>query len=96
MSANDDQDDIAQAIKKRMIESGEWNRILRTLKIRLEDSGWEDKVRADAREQARSMETLNLEALLQSITPTASSSVPKDVKSDVENMIRQFLDENVE
>jgi len=84
-------------LRKRLIESGEWEQMRAIMFAKLNESGWCDDVRHKSKEAARSMEPLSFEKLLADITPRATStSIPLAVKREVSTVIRQHLEKQFE
>jgi len=79
-------------VHKRLVETGEWDRILLTLTRKLNESGWLDDIHNQSKESAKTASPLNFSALFAEFQPDAQTSVPLTVKSEVENMIRQYLE----
>ncbi|ORY85312.1 transcription factor e(y)2-domain-containing protein [Leucosporidium creatinivorum] len=94
--APQDANSIQAALRSRLIESGEYEKLLGVLKTRLDEAGWEDGVRGVAREKARVQEPPNLQGLVNEIEPSALDSVPASVRSEIEGMLQKFVEKNVE
>ncbi|KAK0558076.1 SAGA histone acetylase and TREX-2 complexes component [Tilletia horrida] len=93
------EDDIAMlftALHQRMVQSGDWNRVLTTLRRMLEDCGYEETLQKFAAEQAREQERLQLGPLLAVLSPYAKENLPAHVRDHIGALIRDFLDRNVE
>ncbi|GAA5859559.1 hypothetical protein JCM8547_006140 [Rhodosporidiobolus lusitaniae] len=90
------QQDLYQAVRSRLVQSGEYSRILDALKAKLDEAGWEDKVRDVAREKARVQDPPNLQALTGEVEPAALDMIPADVRTEIEAMVRAFVDKSVE
>ncbi|KAF8556683.1 hypothetical protein OG21DRAFT_1408597 [Imleria badia] len=86
-----DTDDLYAQLHRRMIESGEWDRIRRLMSSKLSEHGWVDEMRHRAKERARSMDTLSFRVLLEEISLPARDGVPVVVKRDVMNVIGQYV-----
>ncbi|KAK4704811.1 enhancer of yellow 2 transcription factor, partial [Phenoliferia sp. Uapishka_3] len=71
-------------------------RLLGILKTRLDQAGWEDNLRGVAREKARGQEPPNLQLLVKDLEPEALKTVPLDVRTEIEELIRNFVEKNVE
>lgn len=83
-------------VHRRMVESGEWDRILHQLSSKLSESGWTDDLLHRAKENSRSMEPLSLQAILQELLSHAQTSVPLSVKREIATLIKQFVKEQFE
>ncbi|WVN88799.1 transcription and mRNA export factor SUS1 [Cryptococcus depauperatus CBS 7841] len=84
------------AIRQRLLETGDWDRIRKLLQAHLEESGWVDDLKDLAKEKARSQETPNLQALVSEICKTAAGMVNENVKNDVMLEIEGVLDREVD
>ncbi|KAH7923592.1 hypothetical protein BV22DRAFT_1068506 [Leucogyrophana mollusca] len=83
-------------VHKRLVESGEWDRIHHLLASKLSESGWTDDLRHRTKERARVMDPLTFQALLEEITPQAKATVPLAVKREVTNAIKGYVKEQFE
>ncbi|KAF5319740.1 hypothetical protein D9619_008876 [Psilocybe cf. subviscida] len=85
-------------IRKRLIESGEWEQIRAIMSTKLNESGWTDDVHHRSKEIARNMEPLSFVDLLAETAPRAQSmsSVPLAVKREVSTVIRQHIEKQFE
>jgi len=81
-------------VHKRLVDSGEWDKILLILTRKLNEAGWIDDIRHQSKESAKVDPTF--EALFAQIRPDAETSVPLTVKKEVEVMIREFLETQLE
>ncbi|KAM0793219.1 hypothetical protein ACM66B_000686 [Microbotryomycetes sp. NB124-2] len=89
-------DTIQAALQSRMIDSGEYDIIVQALKTKLDQVGWQDSIRALAREKARYQDPPSLNKLVQELESTALDSVPASVRSEIEQMVEAFVQKNVE
>ncbi|TFK71390.1 hypothetical protein BDN72DRAFT_455725 [Pluteus cervinus] len=83
-------------IQRRLVESGEWDRIRSLLFTRLNDVGWIDNVKSNSKERARDMESTSARGLLQELSSSVHSSIPPAVKRDVRSQIKVFLGQEIE
>ncbi|KAG2112024.1 transcription factor e(y)2-domain-containing protein [Suillus discolor] len=83
-------------VHRRMIENGEWDRILHLLSSKLSESGWADDLLHRAKENSRSMDPLSLQMILQELLSHAQTSVPLSVKREITTLIKQFVREQFE
>ncbi|TFK24446.1 hypothetical protein FA15DRAFT_669548 [Coprinopsis marcescibilis] len=90
-----DLDVLHQDIRRRLIESGEWDHIRAVLYARLNESGWVDEIKDQTKEKARTMEPLSFERLFEGIKPTAQNTIPLSVKREVNALIRQSLQKHL-
>ncbi|KAE8210839.1 hypothetical protein CF327_g5339 [Tilletia walkeri] len=92
----DDISELFAALHQRMVQSGDWNRILGILRRMLEDCGYEESLQKFAADQAREQERLQLAPLLGVLSPYAKDTLPAHVRDHIGALIRDFLDRNVE
>ncbi|KAF9528711.1 transcription factor e(y)2-domain-containing protein [Crepidotus variabilis] len=83
-------------IRKRMIETGEWNQIRAVLAAKLSETGWTDDLKHKSKESARHMDPLSFQALLDEASPRAYTSLPLAVKREITSLIRQILERQFE
>ncbi|POY71313.1 hypothetical protein BMF94_5625 [Rhodotorula taiwanensis] len=88
--------DIQAALRTRMIQSGEYSKIMDALRLKLDEAGWEDRVRDLAREKARAQEPPNLQGLVNELEPTALDMIPPEARAEVEAMVRAFVEKSIE
>ncbi|WVQ97747.1 transcription and mRNA export factor SUS1 [Kwoniella sp. CBS 9459] len=84
------------AIKQRLMETGDWDRIQKALRIQLEESGWADDLKDLAKEKARAQETPNLENLMKDIHQSARTMIGESTRRDVMQEIEAVLDREVD
>ncbi|WWD08030.1 transcription and mRNA export factor SUS1 [Kwoniella europaea PYCC6329] len=84
------------AIRQRLMETGDWDRIQRLLRNQLEENGWVDDLKDLAKERARSQETPNLENLIKEISETARGMISENTRRDVAQEIEAVLDREVD
>ncbi|EAL21432.1 hypothetical protein CNBD1270 [Cryptococcus deneoformans B-3501A] len=90
------------AIRQRMLETGDWERIQKLLRAHLEESGWVDDLKDLAKgekgdaEKARAQDVPNLENLVKQISESAAGMVSDNVKRDVMLEIESVLDREVD
>ncbi|CAL1702443.1 unnamed protein product [Somion occarium] len=89
-------DEMYAQIQRRLLESGEWDRIYRMLELKLNESGWMDELHDHAKELARQMYPISVRKMTDSVSSKASSEVPENVKAEVTAKIRQYLDSQLE
>ncbi|OWZ48486.1 protein SUS1 [Cryptococcus neoformans c45] len=63
------------AIRQRMLETGDWERIQKLLRAHLEESGWVDDLKDLAEEKARAQDVPNLESLVKQISVSAAGEI---------------------
>ncbi|TXT13477.1 hypothetical protein VHUM_00844 [Vanrija humicola] len=62
---------LMDAIRKRLLETGDWERISRLLRTQLEESGFDDDVKDLAKEKARRGGAPSLGKLVAEVAPAA-------------------------
>ncbi|GAA6061046.1 hypothetical protein JCM10212_004620 [Sporobolomyces blumeae] len=97
------QADLEAALRTRLIQSGEYSRIMELLRTRLTESNWNDQVRHLAREGARIPEgagpdakMVHLGQLVDQIEPKALELIPQEVKQEIEDLVHAFVKKSVE
>ncbi|GAA6031864.1 hypothetical protein JCM8097_003308 [Rhodosporidiobolus ruineniae] len=90
------QQDLHDALRTRLIQSGEYSRVLETFRAKIEQTGWEDQLRDLAREKARAQDPPNLQALVNELEPAARDLLPADIRAEVDAMVRAFVEKSVE
>jgi len=81
-------------VRRRLIETGEWDHIRALMGGKLNESGWIDEVHHKSKESARSKEPLSFQVLLEEATLQAQGSVPLAVKKEISTLIRQHLEKH--
>ncbi|EGN97482.1 hypothetical protein SERLA73DRAFT_124175 [Serpula lacrymans var. lacrymans S7.3] len=83
-------------VQRRLVESGEWDRMLRLLNAKLNESGWTDDLRHRAKEHARSVDAPTFQSLLEEISPQVQTTMPLAVKRELIATIRQYVEKQFE
>ncbi|KAL4244553.1 Transcription and mRNA export factor SUS1 [Abortiporus biennis] len=83
-------------IQRRMVESGEWDRIRSILASKLNEAGWVDNLHHKSKEMARDLSSISARRLSEELDPVAQTSVPQNVKDNAVALIRQFLETQIE
>ncbi|WVW78820.1 transcription and mRNA export factor SUS1 [Kwoniella bestiolae CBS 10118] len=84
------------AIRQRLMETGDWDRIQKLLQNQLEENGWVDDLKDLAKERARAQETPNLENLIKEISESARGMINENTRRDVAQEIEAVLDREVD
>ncbi|KAI0286252.1 hypothetical protein BC826DRAFT_1109035 [Russula brevipes] len=95
MPTASESESLFHQLQRRMVESGEWDRILLQLRYQLRDSGWMDSTHAQMLEHAYGLEQPSYRELLDEAIKHAHD-VPEAVKLQILSSIRSFLDKQVE
>jgi len=88
--------ELLKSLKDRLVKSGEWFKMLQLLEVKLNSSGWTDDLRAHVKGRARAQSKLNLQDLLTEAMPYGRDTVPVSVKQDLTQLIREWVEKNVE
>ncbi|KIM43344.1 hypothetical protein M413DRAFT_444172 [Hebeloma cylindrosporum] len=91
-----DSDALYGQIRRRLIETGEWDQIRAVMSAKLNESGWSDDVHHRSKELARNMDPLSFARLLGEISPKAQTSIPLAVKRELSTLIRQHVEKQFE
>ncbi|KAF9006186.1 transcription factor e(y)2-domain-containing protein [Cyathus striatus] len=78
-------------LRRRMMESGEWDHIQSILTAKLNESGWLDEVKDGSKEKARVMEPLSFQQLFEETTSKIASEIPLSIKREIMSHIRQYI-----
>ena len=80
-------------IMQKLIETGEKENLKEMLRNKLIECGWRDDLREHCKEVIRSkgLERITVDELVQMITPRGRDTVPDQIKADLLQRIRQFL-----
>mmetsp|Transcript_29478 Transcript_29478/g.34702 ORF Transcript_29478/g.34702 Transcript_29478/m.34702 type:complete len:83 (-) Transcript_29478:285-533(-) len=78
---------------QKLIETGEKENLKEMLRTKLVECGWRDDLREHCKEVIRSkgLERITVDELVQIITPRGRDTVPDQIKADLLQRIRQFL-----
>lgn len=91
-----DTDEIKAKIQEHLVTTGNYELISKRLKLQLYESGWFDQVAQEAtrelQNQSSSETPVNFEHLYAVLKPKAEEMVPDNVKQDVTEKIREYLD----
>lgn len=93
-----DADALYTQVHRRMVESGDWDRILRVLSAKLSEQGWSDELYHRAKERARMMDPPLFKTILEEITLHGEdkATVPVSVRRETTAQIRQFVKDQFE
>eukprot|EP00635_Sarcinochrysidales_sp_CCMP3193_P002251 CAMPEP_0118919756 /NCGR_PEP_ID=MMETSP1166-20130328/18723_1 /TAXON_ID=1104430 /ORGANISM="Chrysoreinhardia sp, Strain CCMP3193" /LENGTH=102 /DNA_ID=CAMNT_0006860287 /DNA_START=95 /DNA_END=403 /DNA_ORIENTATION=- len=84
---------VKMTIMQRLIETGEKDRLKELLRQKLIDSGWRDDLKEYCKEVIRKkgLEKITVDELVAEITPRGRATVPDEVKTELLQNIRKFL-----
>lgn len=85
-------------INKRLIESGEKDRLKEEFRAELERSGWHDKIRRRCQEfiSGRSLEEISNNILIEEIRKSAKADITDEMKSGLLQRIKSFIETSKE
>mmetsp|Transcript_3883 Transcript_3883/g.5083 ORF Transcript_3883/g.5083 Transcript_3883/m.5083 type:complete len:83 (+) Transcript_3883:189-437(+) len=77
----------------KLIETGEKERLKEILRQKLVECGWRDELKEYCKEVIRSkgLEKITVDELVAEITPRGRATVPDEVKTELLQHIRKFL-----
>ena len=84
---------VRATIMQKLIETGEKENLKEMLRTKLIECGGRDDLREHCKEVIRSkgLERITVDELVQMITPRGRDTVPDQIKADLLQRIRQFL-----
>ncbi|EGW31813.1 uncharacterized protein SPAPADRAFT_56573 [Spathaspora passalidarum NRRL Y-27907] len=89
-------DTIKSKIQDHLITSGHYDTINKQLKLQLYESGWFDKVSQIANTELKDNPQINFDSLYSFVKPKATELVPGEVKHEVLERIKAYLDEIIQ
>jgi len=92
----DNKEETFKELKDRLAKSGEWDKIMRILIQRLNERGFLDSMRDQAKEKARAMEKLNFAELMSEMLPLATANVSPEVKNEVMSLLQGFFQREIQ
>ncbi|KAK2459827.1 hypothetical protein APHAL10511_008148 [Amanita phalloides] len=91
-----DTDALYAELRRRMIETGEWDRIASTLSSKLNEQGWLDNLMDYAKERARGMPDLTFQSLYDDVLVFAHKSLPVQIEKETKTLLRHHLEQQFE
>ncbi|EGZ14821.1 hypothetical protein PHYSODRAFT_354729 [Phytophthora sojae] len=94
-AARQRQDEQVKArISEWLVQSGEKERLKQLLRLKLVECGWRDEMKLHCKEVIRNkgIDQVTVEDLIEEITPKGRASVPEDVKNDLLEKIKAFIE----
>jgi enhancer of yellow 2 transcription factor len=90
------EDLIRDVIMAKLVESGEKDKLKEFLRERLALVGWQDEMKEFAKDVIRrkGTEKISVEELVTEIIPHGRSTIPKDIKDDLLQRVRNFLQQS--
>ncbi|KAH9475364.1 Transcription and mRNA export factor SUS1 [Psilocybe cubensis] len=83
-------------VRRRLIESGEWDQLRAVMHAKLNEAGWCDEIHHKSKEVSKTIEPLSFKALHAKVAPQAENSVPLAVKRELSSLIRQHIEKQFE
>jgi len=85
---------LRSTIQTKLEQSGEYDRLKAELRQKLIDSGWRDNLKEFTMDLIRQKgdAQMTVEQLTQEITPRGRSTVPDDIKAELLQRIRNFVE----
>lgn len=92
-----DLDAIKAQIQNHLIDSGNYDIISKQLKLKLYECGWFDQITQLAtKELKNNSESVNFDSLFNTLKPQAEDMVPDEVKEEILQRIRAYLDDAIQ
>lgn len=104
---------LQASLKARLVSSGEYTKLLKTLESKLKDSNWQSTIETQAKQIATTQ--AGLEKVTNGVESNAlglyflelyewraridegnTDSVPTEIRSEIEALIKAFVEKNVE
>mmetsp|Transcript_6686 Transcript_6686/g.25793 ORF Transcript_6686/g.25793 Transcript_6686/m.25793 type:complete len:110 (+) Transcript_6686:172-501(+) len=84
---------VRQSIMDKLAETGEKDRLKEMLREKLVECGWRDELKEYCKEVIRSkgLEKITVDELVEEITPRGRATVPDNIKTELLQRIRRFL-----
>ncbi|XP_065828275.1 transcription and mRNA export factor ENY2-like [Oscarella lobularis] len=84
---------IRSQINQKLVESGEKERLMEMLRMKLMECGWRDQLKAYCKDIVRQkgLDHVSVDDLVAEITPKGRALVPDEVKRDLLQKIKEFL-----
>ncbi|KAJ2216438.1 D-3-phosphoglycerate dehydrogenase 2 [Coemansia sp. RSA 487] len=86
---------VREEVLRRFIESGERERLQEILRSKLNESGWQDRVKDKCQkiihESGPDVDKLTVNDVVEQVTPLARTMVPEDVKAEILEDVRAFV-----
>lgn len=87
---------IRAQINELLNTKGEREKMQELIERKLVECGWNDRVKGACKEYIRSkgVDNVNVDDVVEAVTPSAQGSVPPEVKASVLEYLRKFLAKN--
>lgn len=97
MTQDQELEQIKSKIQDHLISSGTYETINQNLKLKLYESGWYDKISSltlkELQNNNDNNEPINFNDLFQLVKPKAEDLVPNDVKNEIMEKIKDYLED---
>lgn len=87
---------IKSKIQNHLISSGNYDKINKSLKLQLIEQGWYDKLNTMCLNELNDNDDCNFNDLYNKVKPKAHELVPENVKQDILNKIKEYLDDVIQ
>ncbi|KAG2786442.1 hypothetical protein JG687_00008254 [Phytophthora cactorum] len=91
-------EEVKARISERLVQSGEKERLKELLRLKLVECGWRDEMKLHCKEVIRNkgIDQVTVEDLIEEITPKGRASVPEDVKKNLLEKIKAFIEKEAD
>ncbi|KAG6958541.1 hypothetical protein JG688_00010483 [Phytophthora aleatoria] len=91
-------EEVKARISERLVQSGEKERLKELLRLKLVECGWRDEMKLHCKEVIRNkgIDQVTVEDLIEEITPKGRASVPEDVKNNLLEKIKAFIEKEAD
>lgn len=86
-------DSLKNLAHRRLVETGERDKLIQTLKTRLTDCGWQDQLKEFCWKvvKDRGIDNVTIDDIVNEVSPRAKEKVPDPVRKELVELIRNFL-----
>lgn len=86
-------DSLKNLAHRRLVETGERDKLIQTLKTRLTNCGWKDQLKQFCWNvvKERGVDNVTIDDIVNEVSPKAKEEVPDDVRKELVEQIRLFL-----
>ncbi|THV03064.1 hypothetical protein K435DRAFT_775219 [Dendrothele bispora CBS 962.96] len=79
-------------IQRRLIESGDWEKLMATFMTKLNESGWVDEMMQKGKNAAQDMEHPRFEAVRDALSHKAHKDIPLQIRRETLQSLKQYLE----
>ncbi|KAF9019686.1 hypothetical protein BDZ89DRAFT_1164540 [Hymenopellis radicata] len=88
----DENEILFQKILRRIVQTGEWERLKATLVAALEESGWSGEMQQSSRAYAQSQaEDVPIHVLSEEMSGKAHKLLPPDIRARINTILRECI-----